>query len=121
MSTFNIRKKQCKACPWKVSTDPEKDIPGGYCAQKHIALENTIQRGFMGMGGPVRLMACYETPQGKEQVCTGWFENQLGPGNNISLRLAVSVLKVDLSEIQLDGDQHETFEDTLPKRRRKRC
>ena len=34
--------KQCKACPWKVTTDPERDIPGGYSAAKHRSLSCTI-------------------------------------------------------------------------------
>lgn len=44
--------------------------------------------------------------------CIGWIENQLGPGNNIPLRL--KMLNYDLSEMETFGDQHERFEDTLP-------
>lgn len=38
--------------------------------------------------------------------------NQLGPGNNIGLRLRM--LDYDLSKVKLDGEQHGRFEDTLP-------
>ena len=58
-------------------------------------------------------MACHESPIGKETHCVGWLMNQLGPGNNIALRLEMR--NYDLSQVQLDGEQHETFEDTLPR------
>lgn len=103
-------RKQCKACPWKVSTVPERDIPGGYCAKKHRSLKSTIAEGYDGM--PLVQMACHEFPIGKEQVCVGWLANQLGPGNNIGLRLRAAHGLIP--PFLLDGAQHETFEDTLP-------
>lgn len=49
---------------------------------------------------------------GAERVCVGWLANQLGPGNNLPLRLWASR---NLTEpLELVGEQHETFEDTLP-------
>lgn len=38
---------------------------------------------------------------------------ELGPGNNIALRLAASAGRIDY-DFELDGEQHERFEDTLP-------
>lgn len=103
--------KQCKKCPWRVDVDPH-DIPDGYCEDAHAALEGTIARGF-NAGGTLRMMACHESPVGKERPCVGWLSNQLGPGNNIGLRLwAIKNLKDET--LELVGEQHETFEDTLP-------
>jgi len=101
--------KQCKACPWKVSTVPERDIPNGYCATKHAKLRRTIARDPAHVG---HAMACHETPVGRERPCVGWVVNQLGPGNNIILRLLARDGRFNAME--LDGEQHETFEDTLP-------
>ncbi len=105
------RVRQCVKCPWKKSTNPH-DIPNGYCEAKHRRLRNTIAvPGEIRLSGGVA-MACHESPVGDESFCVGWLMNQLGPGNNIGLR--IKMLKYDLSGIELDGDQHETFEDTLP-------
>ena len=106
------REKQCEKCPWKTSTDPH-DIPHGYSEEAHCALEGTIARpGEFNIGGSLRVMACHESPVGKETECLGWLFNQLGSGNNIGLRILMS--GYDLSRVELIGDQHETFEDTLP-------
>lgn len=106
--------RQCKACPWKVSTVPERDIPNGYDAAKHANLKNTIARpgDLCGLGGGLRAMACHEFPVGAEQPCVGWLAHQLGPGNNIALRL-VAMRDKRYRDLVLDGAQHETFEATL--------
>lgn len=101
---------QCSKCPWKVTTDPHK-IPRGYSVKKHRALAKTIAEpgSIAGLGGPLRLMACHDT---HKEPCVGWLSNQLGPGNNINLRLAA--LDGSFGEFRTVGEQHETFEDTLP-------
>lgn len=104
-------RKQCVKCPWKVSTNPH-DIPNGYDPKKHANLKDTIADGSAGFG-KFKLMACHESPVGREKPCVGWLANQLGPGNNLSLRLAVCVGQVD-ANFELVGEQHERFEDTLP-------
>ena len=103
---------QCAKCPWKKSTDPN-DIPGGYCETKHKGLERTIARpGIVHLEvGP--MMACHEYPVGKEKPCVGWMIHQLGPGNNIALRIAERFGKLD-ANVRTVGAQHERFEDTLP-------
>jgi len=111
------RRNQCEKCPWKVSTDP-REIPHGYCERMHAGLRQTIAApGALKASG--RAMACHESPPGKEQMCVGWLANQLGPGNNIPLRL-MAMRDRSLYDFVLDGDQHERFEDTLPKRKRAR-
>lgn len=108
-----MTRKQCKACPWKVSTDPSADIPNGYCPNKHRNLKSTVaEPGAIVVSDTIRMMACHETPEGKEQPCVGWLANQLGPGNNIALRLA-TLQRPELGDFELDGEQHERFEDTI--------
>lgn len=107
-------RKQCAKCPWRVDVDPH-DIPNGYCEVRHAGLRGTIADPGKLRAGPLRLMACHETRPGKEKACVGWLANQLGPGNNIALRLAASAGRVEgWDEIETVGEQHERFEDTLP-------
>lgn len=103
------RSEQCVKCPWRKGTDPNQ-IPGQYSRKKHRALERTIAQGLNQ--GPLRAMACHESEAGDEDFCVGWLSHQLGPGNNIALRLRM--LKYNLSTIKLRGEQHGTFEETLP-------
>lgn len=112
------KRRQCAKCPWKKSTNPH-DIPGGYCEIKHANLKSTIadQSDPISqiMGGELRMMACHEFPEGREEPCVGWVAHQLGPGNNIALRLAARSGRVPV-DFDLVGEQHERFEDTLPDR-----
>lgn len=103
--------KQCAKCPWRKDVDP-RDIPNGYCEKKHAALAATIATPGELRIGPLRVMACHESKSGKERHCVGWVANQLGPGNNITLRVAATMGRVP--DFVLVGDQHERFEDTLP-------
>lgn len=107
------RLKQCEKCPWKVSTDPH-DIPHGYSEELHRDLAGTIaQTGIPDFDAPLRIMGCHEHPPGADAHCVGWLIHQLGPGNNIRLRM--SILDCDnIQDVELDGPQHERFEDTLP-------
>lgn len=106
------REVQCAKCPWKVKTDPHT-IPNGYSERLHKGLRGTIAEPG-AIASCSRAMACHESPVGEESYCIGWLFHQLGPGNNIGLRL--KMLKYDLSKVRLDGEQHESFEDTLPQR-----
>lgn len=111
--------KQCKSCPWRVGCVPDKDIPNGYSVTLHKALAKTIQSGLGSLFADERhVMACHYSKPGEEFYCAGWLANQLGPGNNLGVRLAVLQGKMPAPEI--DGPQHERFEDTLPKQGRKR-
>lgn len=105
------RTVQCTACPWRVKVDPH-DIPNGYTEDRHRALEATIARpGDFGRPGSYgHAMACHETDNAH---CIGWLVNQIGPGNNISLRIRMATCE-NARKIRLRGAQHETFEDTLP-------
>lgn len=111
------RRKQCAKCPWKVSTNPH-DIPNGYCEVQHAALKNTVARPGQLPTSQLRLMACHETPVGRELPCVGWLMQQLGPGNNIGLRLAVVSGRID-ANVETVGEQHETLAATLPRKKRR--
>lgn len=105
------RLKQCAKCPWKVATDPN-DIPNGYCKVKHANLRSTIaQPGHLSFAETLPVMACHET---HEAHCIGWLHNQLGPGNNIMLRIKMRSCE-NIGKMKVVGRQHERFEDTLPK------
>ena len=103
------RTTQCVKCPWRVEVDPH-DIPNGYCEDKHRALKDTIAGPDGNFLGSLRAMACHET---HDAHCIGWLVNQIGPGNNIGLRIRMMSCE-NASAITLRGEQHETFEETLP-------
>lgn len=106
-------RRQCAKCPWKVGTDPH-EIPDGYCPAKHAALSRTIAApGDLRFGGPLHIFTCHQTAGGAQLPCVGWLVNQLGPGNNILLRLRVAAGQLD-ANVETVGKQHERFEDTLP-------
>jgi hypothetical protein len=104
---------QCKSCPWRVGCDPVRDIPGGYSVELHVGLAGTIATPGAICGGPMRAMACHYSEVGKEHVCAGWLHNQIGDGNNIPARLAV--MRGRLPSPEVTGEQHATFDDTLPR------
>lgn len=109
MEPWNLKRTaQCAKCPWWVETNPH-DIPNGYDVEKHRALKKTIARpGELRYTG--NAMACHETDKAH---CIGWLVHQLGPGNNIGLRMRMMSC-ANAKKIRLRGEQHETFEDTLP-------
>ncbi len=104
---------QCAHCPWRVDCDPENDIPDGYSCEAHHKLEGTIaDPGVISFGGKMRVMACHESYPGHEKFCVGYLANQLGPGNNIALRL--EMIHGNLPKFETVGEQHKHFRDTLP-------
>lgn len=112
-NTFSLKRtKQCKKCPFKKGTNP-REIPNGYCELKHQKLENTIAiDGEIDFNKPS--MACHHSKK-EPDYCVGWLHNQLGKGNNIPLRL--KMLNCDnIKDIEVVGEQHLNFRDTLPKK-----
>lgn len=107
---MDIKKiRQCAKCPWKKSTKPYS-IPDGYSVEKHKVCTIAEPSRFT-LSGQFLVMSCHEHSNEEGVACVGWLANQLGPGNNIALRLAVIGKRFSL---RLDGPQHERFEDTLP-------
>lgn len=110
------RTTQCAKCPWKVSTDPHT-IPRGYSVEKHQVLSKTIASdnelaSLLG-DAPLHAMSCHEHDAEEQTYCVGWLMNQLGPGNNIALRMTMRDC-TNIRDAILVGDQHDHFEDTLP-------
>lgn len=106
------RTTQCAKCPWRKDVNPF-DIPNEYDIEKHRGLANTIAKGdvFAQLAEPVlRIMQCHELEQAH---CIGWLVNQMGPGHNLKLRLALHSCS-NLHKVRTVGEQHATFEDTLP-------
>jgi hypothetical protein len=103
---------QCAKCPWKTTTNP-REIPDGYDEAKHRELGCTIANPGELTDEPLRMMACHESPVGAELPCVGWLVHQLGPGNNLALRLRVMLGRID-AHVQTVGPQHACLEDTLP-------
>jgi hypothetical protein len=101
------RTAQCSKCPWRKAVDTH-DIPNGYTEDRHRALVATI--ATPGSLRQTTVMACHETG---DAHCVGWLVNQLGPGNNIPLRIRMISCK-NASKIRLRGEQHSTFLETLP-------
>jgi hypothetical protein len=112
MAALTKRLKQCKSCPWRVDCVPDKDIPN-YVPELARKLDRTCQSGLRTLGQrEMHVMACHYSKPGEEFPCAGWLHNQLGPGNNIAVRLRVITGSMPVSVV--DGDQHERYEDTLP-------
>lgn len=110
------RTAQCQKCPWIKGSDP-REIPNGYCETRHRELASTIARAA-DLGDlhttTLHVMACHET---ENAHCVGWLMNQLGPGNNIAMRLRMRSCD-NASKLRLRGEQHATFEETLPETER---
>lgn len=103
--------KQCQLCPWRVDADPHR-IPNGYSVDKHKDLSATIAAGTISLRGGSPMMACHHSAHEEEFPCAGWLNNQVGPGNNLGLRMQLIAGQID--EFKVDGEQHATLEDTLP-------
>lgn len=107
------RTKQCKYCPWKKDADLTK-IPN-YDPIQHQQLEKTIvAEQYEAIYKPIQAMACHCSTQKKQTFCVGWLHNQLGAGNNITLRLKMRNYQ-NISDLKISGEQYQTFNETLPK------
>ena len=103
--------KQCRSCPWRVDCVPERDIPR-YDRELHKSLRGLIVSELASLRpGRMRVMACHYSEPGEEFACAGWLHYSIGPGNNIGVRL--SVMRGAMPMPEVDGPQHETFEETL--------
>ena len=105
------RTKQCEKCPWKVGVDPHT-IPNGYSEELHENLRDTIATDT-SINNEVKVMACHLSKKDHEMHCIGWLVNQIGVGNNIPMRISLLTC-TNADQIEVYGEQHPTFEDTLP-------
>ncbi len=102
--------KQCKTCPWKLSTTVA-DIPN-YSTETHEDLRDTIadETGNVSqIQAPLSTMTCHASIK---SMCVGWLHNQLGKGSNVPLRIQMMYYS-NVKEIELDGEQKDTFEETF--------
>jgi len=112
------RTVQCEKCPWKKDTNPF-DIPDGYSEQLHYDLGNTISSGGMdhwahyAKTSQLNIMGCHHHTPEEEVHCIGWLHNQIGPGNNIPLRINMMFCE-NAADMKVIGEQHDTFGETLP-------
>lgn len=100
-----------------MDADPA-DIPDGFNYETHRRLGADIQRTATRLGSNMELhmMACHDTPANtpREKPCIGWIANQMGPGNNIVLRLrAISDPK--FGDIRTIGKQRTSYAEILPR------
>lgn len=113
MSTKAKPRLQCKTCPWKRDADV-RAIPG-YSRKMHEGLACTIaEPGAIHDGA--RIMACHYSTEAAPIACVGWIANQLGPGNNIRLRLMVVAGTID-GNVKTVGPQKMSFGETLQRPR----
>lgn len=114
MQTFKLKRtKQCSKCPWRVSTNPH-EIPDGYTVERHKNLSCSIANEDSEMfPKSVHVMACHHSTPTNQMYCIGWLNNQLGIGNNITMRLKMLQCE-NGHELKVVGEQHQRFEDTLP-------
>ena len=101
---------------WSTSEDQvKKNLGAGevYAHVKDLGAYITIAKehdySFLA-GKEQHVMACHET---HDAHCIGWLAHQCGPGNNIAMRMRMMSCE-NADQVKLIGDQHETFEDTLP-------
>lgn len=105
------RTVQCAKCPWRKDVNP-RDIPNGYSEAKHRALSKTIAEpgSLLSITNGSHVMACHED---HEAYCIGWLWNQIGIGNNIGMRVRMLTCE-NGNLLRVIGEQHKTFDDTLP-------
>lgn len=103
--------RQCKACPWKVGTHPDRNSIPGYNRAKHERLRSTIAKDGEINISLLRIMVCHESSSEDAIPCVGWVMNQLRE-DNIGLRICAIDGRFDAYETV--GPQHERFEDTIP-------
>ena len=110
--------RQCSSCPWVKGNNPF-NIPNGYSLEKHKKLRETIADGVpiekqledLQNDKPLRIMSCHKY---EEAHCIGWLHNQIGSkASNIRLRIQLRTCE-NAHLIELIGEQHPTFEDTIP-------
>lgn len=90
-----------------------KNIPN-YNLEYHQSLANTIagdDGNLSKVNEPLKAMACHYSTDKKNLYCAGWLHNQLGVGNNIQLRL--SMRSNDISDVVVDGEQVDNFDQTF--------
>lgn len=101
--------QQCSTCPWKLGSTVS-DIPN-YEESRHRGLDSTIADS-LDWSDRTTNMSCHYAKDGEPRYCIGWLSHQLGPGNNIGLRLQMLNCE-NIGDLVLDGPQVDSFDDTF--------
>lgn len=100
-------RKQCASCPWKTSIDPDA-LPGKYGHVRRDAVARASASGTRSLRTDTPGMGCHVKRPGPVLPCVGWLVQQLGPGNNIGLRMQVAAGLVD-GNVETVGPQRATL------------
>lgn len=104
-------RRQCRRCPWKTSTG--RNIPNGFAHDARELVQRMVARSASLIDSHEIAQQCHETLDDDPLPCVGWLVNQLGPGNNLPLRLRVMLGQVDANVVTV-GPQHRRIEDIVP-------
>lgn len=100
---------QCRLCPWKKSTRGQ--IPNGFARDVHDLIRS-MSTPMAALHQTELMMQCHETSDAEPLPCVGWMVHQLGPGNDLVLRMKMIAGHYD-GDLRTVGPQHERFEDIL--------
>jgi hypothetical protein len=62
--------------------------------------------------GVYRVMSCHHSQPGERWHCIGWIHNQITIGNNLPMRMRMLFCE-NRDDLEIDGEQVDTFEETL--------
>lgn len=98
---------QCASCPWKLSINPDA-LPANYGhVDRDAVVRASAEPGsFRRPEGPP--IGCHVVRPGPVLPCVGWLVQQLGPGNNLALRMKVIAGVVD-DTVETVGPQRATL------------
>lgn len=100
-------RKQCASCPWKRSVDPDS-LPAGYGRVDRDAVTRASASGAASLRDRAPGMGCHVPRPGPVLPCVGWLAQQLGPGGDLGLRMAVVTGHVD-ANVETVGPQRATL------------
>lgn len=99
---------QCKTCPWRVEVKPSRDVPN-YDPGIYARMRETLREGVTALTERTRkIMECHNGKRGANRPCAGWLHHQIGVGNNLGVRLSVSMERLPMPKVL--GEQHEDLE-----------
>lgn len=62
--------------------------------------------------GVYHVMSCHYAQPGEQRHCIGWIHNQITIGNNVLMRMRM-IFCENRDDLEIDGEQVDTFEETL--------
>jgi len=111
MKSVGKPRPQCATCPWRADVDP-RDIPGGHGHVVPEKLAVHTPSGVESLAHDLRVATCHEAAIGAKLPCVGWLVHQLGPGNNLAVRVAVLRGSLD-ANVRTIGEQRDLPQELL--------